>query len=126
MKNRELMRLNKVLHKGEIKTVDCISPGYVSFIEDVPEDADFGPWVDLDEVEFVTLTEDWLLKFGFKNGSKEVSNCDLWDRHWVGDFEIEKQGGEFNYGSENVIKHVHQIQNLYFVLTGGQLKYNAI
>jgi len=67
MKNRQLMRLNLVSHKGQVKTIDCISPGQVILLEDRNTEESFGGWVDLDEIEFIELTEEFLLKFGFKN-----------------------------------------------------------
>lgn len=57
----------------------------------------------------IELTEDWLLKLGFE---KEITN-----------------NGTIYYENENIsiegeLKHVHQLQNLYFALTGEELKYD--
>lgn len=75
----------------------------------------------------IPLTEEWLLKFGFSNGNKELSNCDLWDKHWIGEFEIQKTGTGWSfdpYRFDKVVwfQYVHQLQNLYFALTGEELK----
>ena len=64
----------------------------------------------------IPLTEDWLLKFGFKG----------WD---LGKYTLILTNGnffDFQHGLESTpiaknIKHVHQLQNLYFALTGEEL-----
>ena len=59
----------------------------------------------------IPLTEDWLRKLGVK------------DSVWV--FELFNNGGEFHISTENgdwiFINYVHQLQNLYFALTGDEL-----
>lgn len=67
----------------------------------------------------IPLTEEWLLKFGFKLIRRaNYINCDF-DEWSLGEFELE----DFIYrGSvEKELKHVHQLQNLYFALTGEEL-----
>ena len=67
------------------------------------------------ELKPIPLTEEWLLKFGFdkidfqfiKNGIKLFPIRDLYYR---GNFPIKSD-----------IKYVHQLQNLYFALTGEEL-----
>ena len=75
------------------------------------------------ELEPIPLTEEWLVKFGFK---KEYDN--YWS-HKKSYFEIDKDneglwinsvnGNEYHHG--NGFNHVHQLQNLYFALTGEEL-----
>lgn len=75
----------------------------------------------------IPLTEEWLEKFGFKVVKGESSTIDLPD----GFLEIET---EFSYGINSTEKahscghwysgelhYVHQLQNLYFALTGEEL-----
>lgn len=73
------------------------------------------PWVSLNGV---TLTEEWLVKFGFVQ----------WDKNkWVdknGVITISKLGEGVLYlaNQRHVnIFYVHQLQNLYFALTGEEL-----
>ena len=76
------------------------------------------------QYEPTPLTEEWLLKFGFENGNLEMSNNDLWDKHWIGDFEIEKYENRFTLSLTPFytdIYFVHHLQNLYFALTGNEL-----
>ena len=82
------------------------------------------------EVDPIPLTEEWLLKFGF------ISNPYM-DRYEIklissGFFHIEcdKTKGILQLWCEQLpqaifIKHVHQLQNLYFALTGEELTYGG-
>jgi hypothetical protein len=73
----------------------------------------------------IPLTEEWLLRFGFeKNGNNQfilmegsvdiLFNKDL--NGWTCD------GINF---SINMTEHVHQLQNLYFALTGEELNFKS-
>lgn len=77
------------------------------------------------------LTEEWLLKFGFKNVDDEI-DFSQWRINDEIPFQIFGNGSDrqepFNYALEFdhdekliEIKHVHQLQNLYFALTGEEL-----
>jgi hypothetical protein len=61
----------------------------------------------------IPLTEEWLLKFG-------IINRQIWVFEIFGDnkrgFHISSESGEWIF-----IEHVHQLQNLYFALTGEEL-----
>ena len=119
MKNRQLMRLNKVLHKGEARTVDCISPGNVSFLEDRHGEDKWGKWIDLDDVEFIPLTEEWLLMFGFVKDEEGWIYIEIKDNSFGMNYENNKWNF---YWFHNVpLDHVHQLQNLYFALVGEEL-----
>lgn len=76
-----------------------------------------------DEIEPIPLTEEWLLKFGFKKQH---------DLHYKRDIILRFVGCElcFNRGDiddiDNIdfitwLNYVHQLQNLYFCLTGDEL-----
>jgi len=79
----------------------------------------------------IPLTEEWLLKFGFekKDGAglcgfyKDI----LWNKYicwaWSIDVGIEDKNGD-ELLSFIKIKYVHQLQNLYFALTGNELTIN--
>ena len=85
--------------------------------------------LDHSVMKLIPLTEEWLLKFGFEkegHGFKE---------YWhLNDFEIEIHGDRFPlriWGGESAphltqfighrTKHVHELQNLYYALTGEEL-----
>jgi hypothetical protein len=76
---------------------------------------------------YVPLTEEWLLKFGFKF-ELDSYYIDLHPSVW-GFLSIDKQDFSFSLEKEvgdvaipgDAIKYVHQLQNLYFALTGLEL-----
>ena len=64
-------------------------------------------------IESIQLTEEWLLKFGFRKVYKtcyQYKDFILDDRFIMMDIDITIQ-----------LKYVHQLQNLYFALTGEEL-----
>lgn len=80
--------------------------------------------------EPIPLTEEWLVKFGFVKDKKHDNCCDL---ELENNFYLQGVG----YGKSNIkyeviltdsndneltlVKHVHQLQNLYFALTNEEL-----
>ena len=73
----------------------------------------------LSELEPIPLTEEWLLKFGFERNGKKLT-------FWKIDL-VEDEEGIFSFDEARIyidIKHVHQLQNLYFSLTGEELTLN--
>ena len=79
-----------------------------------------GGSAQLAEFKPIPLTEEWLLKFGFekltKRFRKEVNG--YWYTVWdSGQFDVDNKAISFN------CKYVHQLQNLYFDLTGEDIKY---
>lgn len=95
----------------------------------------FNPiWTDLHYIKPIRLTEEWLLKFGFEIDENEnyriqldefttylqLTETDMF-------YPIIGQSGELSHEKEqyvslNGIKDVHQLQNLYFALTGQELE----
>lgn len=91
---------------------------------------DDGVTTDLDRHQYeyiyevlkpIPLTEEWLLKFGFKEGqiSTMVYEWRIADHRLQTDLHFFIWMG-YKDGIE--IKYVHQLQNLYFALTGEELK----
>jgi len=82
------------------------------------------------QCEPIPLTEEWLLKFGFEN--KESKIYFLMVNKWG--FAIGSDGsyGLYNnqdawnrgesFSNRETIDYVHQLQNLYFALTGEELE----
>ena len=66
----------------------------------------------------ILLTEEWLIRFGFRKDKDNVTwhlNQGLW--------VIQNVGMYLAFGSNKwQIKYVHQLQNLYFALTGQELE----
>jgi hypothetical protein len=71
----------------------------------------------------IPLTEVWLLKFGFY----KYGNMDLWKQHKKGKGNYNKvtinsfSGMNLHVYPYTKISYVHQLQNLYFALTGKEL-----
>jgi hypothetical protein len=70
----------------------------------------------------ISLTEEWLLKFGFeKSGLYHVKNQIYIhdERGWT------ETGYEYRFNYNSIkIEYVHTLQNLYFALTGTELTLN--
>jgi hypothetical protein len=78
----------------------------------------------------ITLTEEWLFKFGFYETTKEHYVSGLYTLNKPDGFYINKETMSYcdiDYeGTTNdtiKIQYVHQLQNLYFALTGEELTY---
>lgn len=99
MKATELRIGNWINHNNLGKIyIDGISPHCNDFkIDNVFE------WVYLKNCEPILLTEEWLLRFRFDNN------------HWATKWILTK------IPIPTGIEYVHQLQNLYFALTGEEL-----
>lgn len=79
--------------------------------------------VDSNNTEPIPLTEECLLRFGFKNEHNPIY-------FYIDGFYIEYKNDEFSTEvgecSFLVLETVHQLQNLYFALTGEELLINEL
>ena len=90
--------------------------------------------VEKDLIEPILLTEEWLLRFGaIDNNKDERKKYNFKEINWYfgfignyGDFRIYQYTDNFKYWLDQYktieIKYVHQLQNLYFAITGEELK----
>ena len=90
---------------------------------------------DYERTKPIPLTEDWLLKFGFVKQDYTMSGCDIYklkniiimksfinpERKHMG---ITMEGISPPTWSLKDLTHVHELQNLYFTLTGKELILN--
>jgi hypothetical protein len=79
---------------------------------------------DISHCKPIELTEEWLLKFGLEKISIWTFSLNL-----VGNLDLIYYSGEKgwsvglkSYSDFSNLKYVHQLQNLYFALTGKELK----
>ena len=104
-----LMLGNFVLANGEIDNISKIE----DFTLDVYKCKD-----EVISIELIPLTKDWLLRFGFEIGGLN------WYLDGLGLY-VEDGNYFYSLRDEGImdlhIKHVHQLQNLYFTLTEKQL-----
>ncbi|WP_407430596.1 hypothetical protein [Arcticibacter sp.] len=82
---------------------------------------------ELKDMSPIPLTEEWLLKFGFKEydqfgweHSLNVGAIKLYTRSSYGHIYMELEGIYLG----DSIKYVHQLQNFYHGITGQELPYN--
>lgn len=81
-------------------------------------------WAHISKVFPIPLTEEWLIKFGF-----EISRTGFARKNdfQIGNITIE-ENYQYEYANGSIgkwilkdVKYVHQLQNLYFALTGEEL-----
>lgn len=81
-----------------------------------------------EDVEPIPLTEEWLLKFGFKRDGAEYKNG-LWKiavdypKKEIIRFGLFSKKLDWTRLNETSFSYVHQLQNLYFALCGEELKF---
>lgn len=84
----------------------------------------FDIWDISKKYEPIPITEEWLFKFGFVDGHKceEYHNFIILDPFFI--VAYKKNNYHLHvYGKFNIeIKYIHQLQNLYFALTGKELE----
>lgn len=120
MKTNELRIGNKLIISDEIVTVTAI---FSDTIHSTNENRNYAGF-SLELYKGIPLTEEWLLKFGFY---KNDENYYVKENQTSIDL-IKILFDEFNFYAENrgvvlrEIKYIHQLQNLYFTLTGEELK----
>lgn len=97
-------------------------------IEDAEDIADFEQW---ENAYPIPITEEWLLKFGFQLGHKlywiderenavlQLSQVNSKNSWW--DVVIKDKFTDYGFWLRYV-NYVHQLQNLYFALTGTELE----
>ena len=74
----------------------------------------------------IPLTEEWLLRFGFQIYEHDKDEYYIYDTdHLVSLYKginggYQRRINDYDDGIE--LNHVHQLQNLYFALTGEELK----
>ena len=119
---KDLRLGNKLLFLGDVVTFKNIT--------EIREDGifwikTFEPKIESKNFHFkpIPLTEDWLLKFGFELKGfyrlKVTSFLELcWKPH---DNALNLQTEKNGFTEDSKCKYVHELQNLYFALTGREL-----
>jgi hypothetical protein len=70
-------------------------------------------------IEPIPLTEEWLLRFGFK---KNRAGCSMKGLKITFDSDEKIFWVDYNFTGTCELRYVHQLQNIYFALTGNELK----
>lgn len=115
MEARELRMGNLLMYQGQVIEIDIAPLFFFSkgsaFMK------------KFETVEPIPLTEEWLLKFGCEQVYADLFKLDRHDY----DFEFRIMGGntQVKIAGDTLLKnlnYVHQLQNLYFALTGEELE----
>jgi hypothetical protein len=75
----------------------------------------------------IPLTEEWLLNFGFNRHHADYGNGIIYIKNVIDNTEFEwgvypnELGSGIQIQNRKLLKYVHQLQNLYFALTGEEL-----
>ena len=113
MKLNEIRLGNKILHEGKIYTVDA-KMMYAFFSGKID--------YDIDNFEPIPLTEEWLIekmKFHKQNNQIYSIGLKLFISWWnTNSIEIDINGEVLIINC----KYVHELQNIYFALTGEELE----
>ena len=125
---------------GKVFQIDCSEVyghnGYISAKYIDPDDSKYTNEITTKEFQPIPLTEKILLKCGFKKRLSSV--CDFfyigvnpYTRDWMFDITWLKNHIDYTYedypfykNGYHKIKYLHQLQNLYFALTGEELEIN--
>ena len=144
MEARELRIGNLVDYYGNIVTINSINDNDVGFSDYVPVDYPL-----LEEINPIPITEDWLVKLGFELIDYDLFGEEDQDEEICLVFKIQhpkfktwKLGVDLFVDDKHCqlylilddklkddyilyhsfIKHIHQLQNLFFALTGEELE----
>ena len=116
MEAKEL-RIGNIIQSTEFKNPFSIDYQIIGFV-----------MLEPDKYEPVELTPEWLEKFGFKKRAT-VAHSTQWfiglnpiNQDWLFDILwLDNEPAPFYRNGYFMIKHVHQLQNLYNALTGEEL-----
>lgn len=133
MKTEELRIGNYMQYRDKSRLLQVCNIGLLGF-ETVDENGLLYGSDDILDYNPISLTEEWLFDFGFKNTEIGVFEIKVLSRGSINihtnrmDIKFVELGttGHYLFGVVD-IKYVHQLQNLYFALTGKELtiKVNA-
>lgn len=106
----------KMIAANELRIGNWVNNGFKDYQVSVATIWQLGLWYAT--ALPIPLTEEWLLRFGF-----EVLEFDHKENQYgfKGRLIVIRHGLFCDYGTSVIIKHVHQLQNLYFSLTGEEL-----
>ncbi len=131
------MKANELRVGNYVQTDNSTPPHYIDIITvdsildlgkyggKINNNHDSWDW-DLENIHPIPLTEEWLLKFGFEKLLIGDGNEYLIDVNGLGwSINIKSKYVGFDYLENTEIAkclYVHQLQNLYFALTGEELQ----
>ena len=113
MKAKELRIGNSINYNEVVCKVEAISNEYVSVSG---YEANRYTPIKIEDIKDEPITEEWLLDFGFEKRKVDFPSFQL------NGIQINCINGKWqDYASQRGLPHIHQLQNLYFALTGEEL-----
>ena len=97
---------------GKVHSISCLNSQFEQI--EVETEEEF-TWFFKDNYFGIPLTEEWLVKFGFDKYQSNICLLNIsleWDN---------KGRYFFQWYDVTYLEYVHQLQNLYFALTGNEL-----
>ena len=130
MKAEELRIGNFLLFENEAQEVSTIHSDNTIRLKKTKDDKCHGCYrVDALTIKPIPITEEWLLKLGFKYHAADknyvIKNKEDWHN------SIKKMDGDWCYNNDfsdancyfvREVKYIHQLQNLYYALNEEELK----
>ena len=116
------------MESSELRSGNLVYEKYPSYLDyEVVDIWYIGRDLSLDYINPIPLTEEWLLKFGFNRHHDDYSNDVIFIKNVHNNTEFEwgvypnELGSGIQIQNRKLLKYVHQLQNLYFALTGEEL-----
>lgn len=124
------LRIGNLIHFNGSREEVGVVTGIVESVFDSPATIYLNYRIDIttstDKTNPIPLTEEWLLRFGFKNTDTGFE-IKAWRENdfniiLVGHkYAVPSSSGFFGLVNTSHINYIHQLQNLYFAITGKEL-----
>jgi hypothetical protein len=124
MEANEVRKGNLVDFRGQTETVYQIRNSGVCFFRGTTKTGVITQSYVWEAIKPIPLTEEWLLKFGFLKRKKSLALDVFENKVLYIRFDNQDKYQFFLNGKYIQIHYLHQLQNLYFALTGTELTLN--
>lgn len=125
MKAEEL-RIGNIINRPDLGDGHLRSESILAIYERIKTTGPVPTILDFKDIQPISLTEEWLLTFGAKKSYENwqyTISVGAISLHLRCNTEWYSELGGIYLGSK--IQYVHQLQNLYFALTGDELSLNT-
>lgn len=118
------LRIGNLIQRGDILPIETVTG-----INKNKIDTDFTNWLPIEHFTPIPITEELFVRLGFEQNKNKIRIFNL-DRLRIGFGENNSMAYLIEEDTENchyipvTINYVHQLQNLYFALTGTELTLN--
>ena len=122
MINAKDVRLGNLIH-GTDGTIKEVTTDAILYLE---------RYTGINQATGISLSEDWLLKFGFKKSTAGEGGENYVEYYEISNLVVCNWGdgfimsNSFSHGIRISLKYVHQLQNLYFAITEKELELSSV